>query len=779
MDFSNNNGNPPNSESRELSRAIHRNGDSRPTVISVPRTPNNVRKDPPATGVGSKAIFGSLRRKWPIAIVFGLLLAPLLAAAGWFLMKPDHPATAYLLVDSDNSPLAFRTADQAVGGVVAFKVYKNTQRQLVLSPLVLNSALASESVRGLKEVSENGDPLQWLKSELKVTFPDDSEVMAVELSSENPTASKSIVDAVVDAYLNEAVLSERNDRVRRLESLEKAYAEAEGKVRSKRAELRQLADTLGTSDSQSLTLSQQTALQQFGLLQTEINTVSFDLMKAEGILESTRQQIALAKETATKNGEEQDPDVKKPTVVQPTELDLEQAMAKDYEFQQLATEVRSLMKKLKDMDRKGLGSRFTDSFKKELADNREALLERRDSIKRMVAADLQSRADSGELRRDGTGRVRMIGIDPQLEIKQVLDVEILKKRKAKIDEDLQRFEEEAKKLGRSSIDVEMMKAEISSVDEVLTRLAGEIEHTRIELKSGSRVSLISKASLISGTDIKKRLAATVGGALAGLFLPLALFVLYDMRRNLLDDPDQLSTDLKVDLLGTVPQSRIPISQMATPNSKSSRESLEHLIESVNSIVGMLVKKAKLDERQVIMVTSSAPMEGKSTLAQNLWAGLCEAKYKCILIDMDLRRPSIHRHLKSEIGLGTSDVLAGQATIAEAKRIDAQEKHFMTAGSNRRLSLASTVSDTLPKMFEDLRAEYDFIIVDSPPVLPVVDARILGEHVDGVILSTIRDKSTKLQTGACIETLRKHGTEILGIVLNGYGVGTYGYLYQSD
>ncbi len=167
----------------------------------------------------------------------------------------------------------------------------------------------------------------------------------------------------------------------------------------------------------------------------------------------------------------------------------------------------------------------------------------------------------------------------------------------------------------------------------------------------------------------------------------------------------------------------------------------NITESVNSIVSMLIRKKSVGESNVVMVSSALPGEGKSTLSQNLWRCLGDANYKCLLIDFDLRKPTLHRHMKTPIDPGVSDLLAGDSSLDDSIRKHAENLYFMTAGGNRRINLASFGEDELPRLFENLRRMFDFIVIDTPPVLPVVDARILGEQVDSAVLSALRDKSS--------------------------------------
>ncbi len=122
-----------------------------------------------------------------------------------------------------------------------FKLYKNTQQQMLKIPFVINSAMRSGELASLPEIAEQMDPMGWIRDNMKVSFPADGEVMQVSIEAKNPNSAVKIVNAVVNAYMDEVVLNERNERLQRRDNLERVYSEAEGKVRSKRAELKSLA----------------------------------------------------------------------------------------------------------------------------------------------------------------------------------------------------------------------------------------------------------------------------------------------------------------------------------------------------------------------------------------------------------------------------------------------------------------------------------------------------------------------------------------------------------
>ncbi len=770
---------------------------SRPTngALSTSNLQSRGRPAPkPAdsSGLSILSILAALRRRWAPAILLGCLLAPLLAAAGWFALAPKQSATAFLQVESSDMPLAFKTADQEAGGVIAFKIFKNSQKNLITDTTVLQTALtnllkptADGAVVNLPTIREAGtavQQLQWLRESLKVTFLDDSEVMAVELSSSSVEESKLIVNAVVNAYLEEIVEKEMVNRRKRLAELNRAHEETSETILKERKLITGSVGVVGSADPETLSLAEQTAVQQYGQLQTELNMVKYELLKAKGLLELTNDMkvqatAANAEQLAEAGSKETETEIE--LGIQISQLEYEQALGKDLEYQELSAEGREVSRKIREMERASFGERMTGPLMQEAKQIRQALADRREVVMDMVKKDLEMRMASGRLKTSDIGVTGTNLVDPQLVAKQQLEVKILEERKSMIEEDLEKVKDTAKALGSENAELEMRRAKIASLNEVLANLQREIEATRIEQNSSrQRVFLRSPAEDVQGSDPKKRLAATAAGGVFGLMLPLLAFVFFDMQRKLIDDPKKLSSDLNVDILGMLPSVKGPAALLESPQSKRGKSQYANLVESVHSIVAMLVKKASVDERQIFMVSSAAPGEGKSTLAQNLWTGLCNANYRCLLVDLDLRRPSIHRYLNVEIGVGASDVLSGNATVEDAIRSIEGNKFFMTAGENRQLNLAALATDPLPKFFDHLRAHFDFIIVDSAPILPIVDSRIIGEHVDGAVLATIRDRSRVPQLIAAIELLKAHDTDILGVVMSGFGTSTYNYTYSQ-
>ena len=699
-------------------------------------------------------------------------------------------------IDSIDAPLVFQTADRSGNNASGFDLYKNTQAQLIRTPFVLNKALADTKVKALDFLNTKPDALSWLSKNIEVEFPGQSEVMAISLTAPDGPSAAAIVDAVVQSYMNEAVLDERNERLQRVDSLERVYAEAEGKVRARRADIRKLADTLGTGDSESLSLAQQLAVERYGQVQSELGNVDFSLMKAEGELDAYRQlsekmgtlsdqlaeQVNLAIAKSNENGVDSALNV---ASMKLSEYERDRLLSGDGMLQRLRQESRAVREEI-ELYKQRFGEGMLTFQRSKLDRISEDIQKREEEVLRLSQAEKERQSLEGNYGTDASLLPpeqqelvlahRKLSEDKQekdqIVSEKEIQVGILRAQRKRIESDLAGLDVEAKKLGRSSIDIEMMRAEIASLDEVLGRLSSEIERTKIELKSGGRITIVSEAIATQSGSPQERLAGSVGLGVLGFVLPLLGLIALDLTRKPINGTRSVVSGSTLPVLGSVPRQR-GVSRVLNEDVFSDGA----FGNSVSSIVAMLVNLSRFDHYQVIMVTSAVAGEGKSTLSKSLWRGLAEANSKVILVDFDLRRPDVHRQFDCELGVGTSDVVAGNANWRDAIHTVTGRGDFITAGSNRPINLSAVANHGLPMFLNELRKEYDFVIVDTPPVLPVVDTRVIGEHADTSILAVLKDRSRIPQLVAANETLLAHGIPVMGVVVNACGERTSSYSYQ--
>lgn len=173
-----------------------------------------------------------------------------------------------------------------------------------------------------------------------------------------------------------------------------------------------------------------------------------------------------------------------------------------------------------------------------------------------------------------------------------------------------------------------------------------------------------------------------------------------------------------------------------------------------------------DRLETIVVTSSVPAEGKSTVAANLAVTLADAGARVVLVDADLRRPSIARYLDIEGGAGLTSVLIGQATIDDVVQPYATDRlHVLPAGQVPPNPSEMIGSRAMAWVLGELTKRYDVVVIDSPPLLPVTDAAILARLTGGALVVAGTHTLHRAQLTEALGSLEAVGAKALGIVAN--------------
>jgi succinoglycan biosynthesis transport protein ExoP len=180
--------------------------------------------------------------------------------------------------------------------------------------------------------------------------------------------------------------------------------------------------------------------------------------------------------------------------------------------------------------------------------------------------------------------------------------------------------------------------------------------------------------------------------------------------------------------------------------------------------------------QVIQVTSPSPGDGKSTLAANLAVVVAQSGKRVVLLDCDFRKPQVHKIFGlGKVEAGLADVVAGAAPMAKAlRRSGVDGLDLMPCGTRPTNPAELLTSPRFQQLLADLRDAYDFVIVDTPPVLAVSDPGNVAARVDGVILVFRLTKNSRPAAERAYESLHALGVNILGVVVNAGDAGGRGY-----
>ena len=182
------------------------------------------------------------------------------------------------------------------------------------------------------------------------------------------------------------------------------------------------------------------------------------------------------------------------------------------------------------------------------------------------------------------------------------------------------------------------------------------------------------------------------------------------------------------------------------------------------------------ENRVIVVTSSEPGEGKSTTSGNLALALAQGENKVLLVDCDMRKPSLHKNFKISNVYGLSDLLLHKQSMDTVCFSYNKNLSLVTSGKIPPNPSEMLASKVMSSFLEEMKNHYDYIILDTPPLQAVTDAQILSTKVDGTILVVRAEKTKKESVMNSINLIKKVNGNLIGTVLNGVNNSRNKYYY---
>lgn len=328
------------------------------------------------------------------------------------------------------------------------------------------------------------------------------------------------------------------------------------------------------------------------------------------------------------------------------------------------------------------------------------------------------------------------------------------------------------------VSIEAMKKALEPQRAMLERIDMQLMQLRLVASTPSRIQPRGTAEGIPNNNQNKKLVlSSVAGIVS--FLGVILIVSFiEWRNRRVDGVDQVVNELGMRVIGTVP---------AFPNRANLQAATEAgganwrfvLNESINSTRTMLLHIAKGQSMQVVMVTSATQGEGKTSLASQLATSMATAGMRTLIVDCDLRNPSVMKLFELPLTPGVSEVLRQEVDVTDAVQATAVPNLWVIpAGQCSNATIAALAQGhPLETLFNRLRGQFDFVIVDSCPVLPVADALLIAQHVDGVVFSIMQDISQLPKVITASEKLTQLNIPLVGAVVNGIKQDVYSYGYN--
>ncbi len=297
-----------------------------------------------------------------------------------------------------------------------------------------------------------------------------------------------------------------------------------------------------------------------------------------------------------------------------------------------------------------------------------------------------------------------------------------------------------------------------------------------------------------GSQIAPSLAKSLAlGTVLAFLLGLGLAILVDQSELAFRNPHEIFDRLQVPVVGRIPRINTRKIQAAHghPSLIAAHKPGATASESFRDVRTGLFFRSNLEDLKTILFTSPSPGDGKSTTVANMAISIAQAGKRVILVDADFRRPRVHQYFGEEMNPGMLDVLSGDQRLKDAiQKSKLQDNlYLLTTGGRPRNPGELVTSEAFRDLIEALRKKFDYVLIDSPPVLPVSDPATIASMVDGVYLVTRIRKGVKLTAHKAKETLDRVGAHWLGVVVNGidenphyseygYQYGNYAYSYYG-
>jgi polysaccharide biosynthesis transport protein len=700
-----------------------------------------------------------LGRRW-LVVGVTTVLAVAVGVLTISLLRPQWRATATLVVNPSGPQVLDKvrgvneddTADRQ-----GYKQYFETQREIISSRKVSEAAIAKLGLAddptflgtdGIRDAEQREqaeatiDPVTRLQSMIRVEEVRGSRVMAISAEYPDPEVARDIANEVANAYLAHITR-------RRTDTGDKARTDLRGE--------------LANADE-----ALQTAEQELELFKRENKITSISLEDRQNLIAQTISTLSAA--------------------------------AKAAQADRIALEATYRQAKLLHDEGSLAGASLLSSSERILFDR--MLAERLDAEREFNEIDIRYGEKHPQWRKS---KRRVDAIDDRIVSESKALIRTLQARykaaaetERKLEEALETESEKAIELGRLEPAYRKLEREVENAADSYSKLrsrTGEIEvSNRVEVPP---VEVLDFATAPEQPVRPRKPLVLAIAVLAGLCLGSVFAVVVDLRDHRIRSVADLDRALSAFGLPTLGQLPVlpadPVLGVGNVRAQRRRRDLythqfpqSLMAERCRGIRTSLAFMLSTDGPLVLLVTSPASAEGKSSTAMNLALSYCQAKKKVCLVDADMRRPRIHQVFPPPVGkedYGLATVLQGEHELDDALQGELEGApetlRILPCGRIPEHPAELLESAAYRKVMAELRERFDVVIIDSPPALPVTDPLLMAPQVDGVIVVARCRSTTRIDIQRALTQLRQGDNNLLGVILNELDARDEGSRYSSQ
>ena len=739
--------------------------------LSAPRSARYEQYDdyasgpqPSSKGFSLRLISRALRRHWWQALLAWVVGSSALVALAYTKIKPTFDATSRIRVEMGERNIFTQNAQQ-----IDTEKFLENQVSQITNPSVIATALSKRpELMNYPLLRASKDPEVDVKSALRAGIVPRTTLIQVEMSSQTPGESAAVVNAVVEAFLDHATTIHDESKRKQIDQLIASRDEQAGEVTRQRKIVEGLQRNLGTADIDSAKDRNSVSSESYRRFSEQLTNVEIQRIAAKAELDQLRASRSVPNDL-------------------PDERAVEQAATElFYEDPRVAS--------LQDQIYR-IGKRKSNASRIAKSGSDPSVLQSSEEL-----AELERKKDELWNRLKDSLRRRVLAANAPVDLS--ID-QAIKQAETKLtatfaqEETLRQKLEDLrivnKEVGGDALKLEFAQRDRQRAEDVLDKILDNLNQLQFEAKSPvARISREFAAKTSPKPNSDRRLQAMAAAPFVVGFLVTGLLLLLERRGARVSDPEELASRIQLQVIGVVP----PLPQIRSggpgagapglPNDLRARRELDMFVQSLDHLrVALCARRDPWGrDRHCVLITSAIGSEGKTTLAAQLAERCVNAGLMTLLIDGDLRNPTLSRMLDAAENPGLINVLRGEVLAEDVVMVigDAGGFHLLPAGSPRVDPSRLLQGDALGKLIAQARESFDMIIVDAPPVLPVPDALLIGRWTDGAVLAVRHDTSRFPLVERANRRLAHVGVPVIGAVVNGvrtvessYG-GYYSYGY---
>jgi capsular exopolysaccharide synthesis family protein len=695
-------------------------------------------------------LLGVARKHWKWIVPVSILLSGIGAALVLSFFKPVYEAKFRLEVDPSNY-IVFADVRQSSPELIEL------QKAIMFSNSVLEKVVADKTVASVPMISQAKDPVNVLRTKVKIAASAGNRLMDVRFQDADPKTAAAVVNTLVDEYLRSRRSIEQirtsNQERNVLAALAKAESEVEGakqRVRDLSLQAVKTDTVIGESESGRVDTSYLDDLRMKRMeLNSQMSVLQLNLAELKAAydrdVELEKSELASTNRTVEISDEMLDKDI----VVMTSFALLEDARVKlkDLELNTSVGQKNPIFVNVKrrvDFLEKEYG-RLRESRRKELSERGSTsnLVDRRKSI-----VELE-------------GQIAGMRIEKDVMESQTKD-----------------YLTSLKQASATGVDLQFATADLEEWNDIRSTVHQRRVKLQTERDATDSVRELERAIPprlpVEELPTKQILMASA----AGFGIPFLLGFLMELRSRKVDDAHHLESRSRLSVLGEISTIPVAATGKLTKKRRSHARELRLFEESVDSLSTTLTLREDLRNCRVFTITSALSGEGKTSVSCQLVVSLARSTgSKVLLIDGDLRAPDVHHVFGRPMTAGLVGYLNGTDEWRDLVDRDWNDSiHLLTSGYLKGSPHRLLSNGRFEKLIEEARQEYDYIVLDTPPVLPASEALLFAKVADAVLMCALRDKSRIEQLVQAYQRLESSGCKVAGSVLSGVPVREYASYY---